>query len=290
MALFTAGLRCQRTLPRLNLKPAQSVNFKPAILFSLTKIPAALLPAITELFSQHQLVDLAVPAILEGQAGPGITIKVDDLANPSAVQLQQGSFTVFAGSPDKQVATAFIEQLKTPCGIQPSPANWWQWIREAYPERTVIIQRFSFSHHELNREGLQALIDNHPLQHTLRKIDLPAAQLLCHDEWGKYHFMNYHSPEHFMEKSTGYCSMEDGRVAAACTAALVCSKGVELNIITHPDFRKKGLATLVAASLIVDVLEQGLIPHWDAATELSKNLALKLGYTLLGNYDMLVVK
>ena len=90
--------------------------------------------------------------------------------------------------------------------------------------------------------------------------------------------------------SMGYCIMEGDVIAAACTAALVCSKGIEMNIITHPQFRKKGLATIVAASMITDCLEKGLEPHWDAANDISKTLALKLGYKEAGSYDIVVYK
>jgi len=74
------------------------------------------------------------------------------------------------------------------------------------------------------------------------------------------------------------------------TAALVCSKGIELNIITDPAFRTKGLATIVAAKLIIDCLEKGWAPHWDAANDACLHLALKLGYKPEGAYDILVYK
>lgn len=88
----------------------------------------------------------------------------------------------------------------------------------------------------------------------------------------------------------GYLVQDGDVVAAACTSALVCSKGIELNIITHPGFRNKGLATIVAARLILDCLDKGIEPHWDAANDTSKNLALKLGYEEKGTYDIVVYK
>jgi predicted GNAT family acetyltransferase len=73
-------------------------------------------------------------------------------------------------------------------------------------------------------------------------------------------------------------------VASACSAALRCSRGIELNIITLPEFRNQGLASVVAAYTIIKAMEQNLIPHWDAANERSAKLAMRLGYKPIGSY------
>src|SRR5690242_15446090 len=93
-------------------------------LFQLKSLPPDLVPKLRSLFSHNHPVDLAIPAVLEGQTGPCITIKVDNLIDPVAAQIEHGTFTVFAGTPDKTTAAPFISALKSPCGIQPSPGKW----------------------------------------------------------------------------------------------------------------------------------------------------------------------
>lgn len=73
-------------------------------------------------------------------------------------------------------------------------------------------------------------------------------------------------------------------LASVCSAALHCSIGIELNIITLPAFRNKGLAAVVAASTIKKAMANSLIPHWDAANERSGRLAMRLGYKQTGSY------
>jgi len=73
-------------------------------------------------------------------------------------------------------------------------------------------------------------------------------------------------------------------LASACSAALRCTRGIEMNIITLPEYRNKGLALVVAAQTIINTMEQQLIPHWDAANEKSANLAIRLGYKSVGSY------
>lgn len=55
-------------------------------------------------------------------------------------------------------------------------------------------------------------------------------------------------------------------------------------IDTKPEYRRKGLATAVGAALILECLQAGLYPSWDAASRISVALAEKLGYTFSHAY------
>jgi RimJ/RimL family protein N-acetyltransferase len=68
----------------------------------------------------------------------------------------------------------------------------------------------------------------------------------------------------------------------------VCQKGIEIQIDTKKNYQGRGLATDVAATMIIHCLENNIIPGWDAATQISARLAEKLGYTHQGEYTMLV--
>lgn len=70
-----------------------------------------------------------------------------------------------------------------------------------------------------------------------------------------------------------------------------CREGIHIGIETHPDFRNKGLATAVAAELLVHCIERGIDPHWSASSEnaASIHLAEKLGYVRDGVYEALGV-
>ncbi|MBG9732904.1 hypothetical protein ABD86_00095 [Paenibacillus alvei] len=48
--------------------------------------------------------------------------------------------------------------------------------------------------------------------------------------------------------------------------------------------RRKGLAATVASTLILDFLDRGKYPGWDAANAESVELAKKLGYTFKESY------
>jgi predicted GNAT family acetyltransferase len=104
------------------------------------------------------------------------------------------------------------------------------------------------------------------------------------EEWHKYHLTNYNSAAEFAANGFAYGVTIDGVLASACSAALRCAQGIELNVITLPEYRNKGLAELVAAATILRAIEQDLIPHWDAANERSGRLAVRLGFRPTGSY------
>ena len=54
--------------------------------------------------------------------------------------------------------------------------------------------------------------------------------------------------------------------------------GIEIEIDTRQDYRRRGLASACAAKLILACLDRDLYPSWDAHTEISVALAEKLGY------------
>ena len=61
---------------------------------------------------------------------------------------------------------------------------------------------------------------------------------------------------------------------------------IEIEVDTVSEERRKGLATIVSAALILLYLEEGLYPSWDAQNMLSVHLAEKLGYEFDHEYTV----
>jgi GNAT superfamily N-acetyltransferase len=58
----------------------------------------------------------------------------------------------------------------------------------------------------------------------------------------------------------------------------VYNGGIEIEVDTKPEFRRKGLAAACSARLILECLQRELYPSWDAHDLRSVALAEKLGY------------
>jgi L-amino acid N-acyltransferase YncA len=78
--------------------------------------------------------------------------------------------------------------------------------------------------------------------------------------------------------------VEDRPVGIAYSS-LVYSQGIEVSIYVAETHRRQGIATSLAASLLLACLQRRLHPNWDAANPESVKLAEKLGYHHTGSYE-----
>ena len=60
--------------------------------------------------------------------------------------------------------------------------------------------------------------------------------------------------------------------------------GIEIQVDTKEEYRRKGLAEVCCAKLILECLERGLYPSWDAQNKGFLALAEKLGYHYSHSY------
>jgi len=96
---------------------------------------------------------------------------------------------------------------------------------------------------------------------------------------------NFRSPEEFMSRGIGLGILHQGMFVSGASSAAVGGGRVEIEIQTHRQFRRRGLARAIAAALILYCLEHGLEPCWDAANEPSSALARQLGFHSTGKYE-----
>ncbi len=58
---------------------------------------------------------------------------------------------------------------------------------------------------------MSILVENNPFKEMLYKINMVMANIMAEDELNNYHFMNYNSPEHFINTGFGYCVKIDDK-------------------------------------------------------------------------------
>ncbi|MNI84792.1 GNAT acetyltransferase [compost metagenome] len=84
--------------------------------------------------------------------------------------------------------------------------------------------------------------------------------------------------------------LHKGLQVAGASSYSVYNEGIEIEIDTKPEFRNRGLATACGAKLILECLERGLYPGWDAQDLRSVALAEKLGYHMDYPYTTYIKK
>jgi GNAT superfamily N-acetyltransferase len=77
---------------------------------------------------------------------------------------------------------------------------------------------------------------------------------------------------------------EDDQVVAAAGAQVWAGALAHVGVLTHPDRRRRGLGSAVAAAVLRDAVAAGLVGQWRARAELtaSRRLAGSLGFVELG--------
>ena len=81
-----------------------------------------------------------------------------------------------------------------------------------------------------------------------------------------------------MEIGRGMVILKDGNIVSGSSSYTRYNEGIEIEVDTVEEERRKHLATVVCAALILRCLKEGLYPSWDAQNMNSVRLSETLGY------------
>ena len=86
--------------------------------------------------------------------------------------------------------------------------------------------------------------------------------------------------EQFLKDGFGYVALNQDRVCAVAFSAAVSSDEIDIGVETYEDYRRKGLAAVLADRMCEDIIEIGKKPVWAHSTSNkgSMNTALKCGF------------
>ena len=107
--------------------------------------------------------------------------------------------------------------------------------------------------------------------------------------WMRDFTSNFPDYAAFMEKALGVFALKDGEIVCGASSYSAFDGGIEIEIGTHEAHRRRHLARACGARLILDCLDRGLYPSWDAANLMSISLAQQLGYRFSHTYPYLLL-
>lgn len=228
-------------------------------------------------------------AILEGVYGE---VQVDDPRDPHVVALAQPKLKLFVlgGNPQHPAARSFVEGTPAPAVFFYASEAWETWLKEILAGGYIEDQRYAFTSDALDRDHLTRLAAAVPEGYRAARLDFALAEQLLAErsEFASSHMVNFDSTEDFIERGFGWCLLHGDEIASVASTFMVCSRGIEIQINTREAHRQKGLATITAANLMLESLERGLTPNWDAANLNSGGLAQKLGCVPQGEYSIII--
>jgi GNAT superfamily N-acetyltransferase len=156
---------------------------------------------------------------------------------------------------------------------------------EVVPRYGIVQKDYDF---DLNK--LQAFIDAIPDGFTLVPFDEAIYHQAMSERWSMEFCETFASAEDYLKRGFGYAVLHNGKLVSGASTMTVYDGGTEIQVATHDAYQRKGLAMPCSAALIKECTRRNIRPCWDAATLISKKMALKLGYEYKGEYTTIHMK
>ena len=203
----------------------------------------------------------------------GSVFVTDTEAPVSAIAILD-CYAFCAGEPD-------AELLGKPEGfviLVPLNEGWERLIEKTLPNAEKQIRYAIRKDTVFDREKLEAYVASLPEGYEIMRIDSRVYDLCAAGSFEKSFVSVFGSKELFLKLGMGFVIMKEGSIVAGASSYSRYLEGIEVQVETKKEERKKGLACVACAKLILACLDEGLYPSWDAANMASRRLAEKLGY------------
>lgn len=213
-------------------------------------------------------------------------IYVDDPECPKSAMAILGDFCFFAGVENRELVlykpdSASAHRRKAHFIIMiPQSTAWHPLIEQCYEGRVKKVVRYAMKKEPevFQQERLQAIVQSLPSEYRMRMMDEEAYEMCRTQEWSKDLVSQYKAYEMYHKLGLGVVIMKQDELAAGASSYSTYGQGIEIEIDTKEEFRRRGLATVCGAKLILECLNRKLYPSWDAQNLWSVALAEKLGY------------
>ncbi len=133
---------------------------------------------------------------------------------------------------------------------------------------------------------LQTFINALPKEMQLHPIDTVLYHTCLTQSWSRDFVAQFASARDFANRGLGVVALLGDQIVGGASSYVCFQGGMEIEVDTHRDYRRRGVAAACCASLILNCLSRGLYPSWDAANLASVALAEKLGYRQAGPYPV----
>ena len=202
-------------------------------------------------------------------------IYVTDTENPRSAFAFIGCFGFLAGEPDRELV------LSKPDGfviMVPQNEEWAALIEDCYPDAKRVTRYAIRKDTCFDKAALRKELEKLPEGYELKPIDSALYDQCLENPVTRDFVSPFGSREKYLELGRGMVITKDGRIVSGASSYTRYREGIEIEVDTAESERRKHLATIACAALILRCLKEGLYPSWDAQNMNSVRLAEKLGY------------
>jgi GNAT superfamily N-acetyltransferase len=228
----------------------------------------------------HHWMETIISSCLQNEMGE---IYASSLERPLSAMAILGDFCFFAGLPNEELVKYKPQgHNKNFIIMVPQNNNWASTIVNCYGDKAKRVVRYAFKK-EPNvfcKEKLQEAANSLPPEYSLKMIEKDIFDLCRSNEWSRDLVSQYKDYKMYENLGIGVAILKDGALIAGASSYSSYKDGIEIEIDTNPEYRRRGLAYVCGAKLILECLNRNLYPSWDAQNKWSAALAEKLGYHL----------
>ncbi|MFA9381483.1 MAG: GNAT family N-acetyltransferase [Acetanaerobacterium sp.] len=238
------------------------------------------IPRIAPFFTQMH--DTMIQTCLQGNMG---SAWADDAHHPACAMLLVANFCFLAGEVHSPNAPLLVGSLP-PKGYTADDLyvvaqdDAWTALLLANHPTAARVSRYAIKHDGdvFDRQMLRAITGALPSDFCLKRFDEHLYHEALRSDWSCDMCAHFENAADYLKRGRGFGILYGGRLISGASSYTVYNGGIEIEIDTHKDFRRRGLALVCGAALILDCLEHGIYPSWDAANLASVRLSEKLGY------------
>lgn len=204
-----------------------------------------------------------------------------------AAMAMLGDFIFYAGVPSEELVKWKPESCQQDFMIMvPQNDEWARLIKMCYGEKAKKATRYAIKKEKnsFDRSKLKEAVLELPAGYKLKLIEEDEYDMCRENRWAKDLVSQFKDYETYQKLGVGAAVLKDGKLVSGASSYSRYDQGIEIEIDTREDHRRKGLAYACGARLILECLDKGLYPSWDAQNKWSLHLAEKLGYHFSHEY------
>lgn len=211
----------------------------------------------------------------------GVMGEIHTNSEEDAAMAILGDFVFFAGTPSEELIRLKPESCKQDFIIMvPQSDEWEKLIEMCYGKKAKKVTRYAIKKEPnvFDVAKLKHAVQELPDDYQLKMLEEQEYNMCLNNDWAKDLVSQYKDYDMYKELGLGVVILQNGELVAGASSYSTYNEGIEIEIDTREDHRRKGLAYACGAKLIMECLKKGLYPSWDAQNKWSVALAEKLGY------------
>lgn len=194
-----------------------------------------------------------------------------------------GDFAFLAGNPSEELLRFNLPEFII---MVPQNDEWAVLIERYYGDKAKKITRYAFKKEKdiFDVQGLEQAVLSLPEGYELRMIGECEYNLCRNNAFANDLVSQFKDYESYKRLGLGVVALWNGELVAGASSYSRYKEGIEIEVDTREDHRRKGLAFACGAKLILECLKRDMYPSWDAQNKWSVALAEKLGYHFSHEY------